>query len=230
VTAIIEARGLTKIHNRNRPDEVTALRDADCAVAAGECVILRGPSGSGKTTLLSLVGCMARPTAGAVLVEGRDVGRLPERFLTEVRRSTFGFVFQNNNLLGGLTVEENVVLPLVPLAMGFDAMRRRAEAVLETMDLLPKRCVKAGRLSGGEQQRVALARALVAGPRIVIADEPTAHLDRALAERLMATFGTLHREGVTLLIATHDPFVADQPFAGQVIEMRDGRIVGEAAR
>ena len=229
MTILIEARGLTKVYNRNRSDEVTALHAADCDVAAGECVVLMGPSGSGKTTLLSLVGCMSRPTAGAVRVEGRDVGRLPERFLTEVRRSTFGFVFQHYHLLHGLSVEENVTLPLVPLPLGFDAMRRRSDAVLEKLDLLPKRRVKAGRLSGGEQQRVAIARALIGGPRVLIADEPTAHLDRALAARLMEILAALNAEGMTLLIATHDPFVAGQPFVTGVLRMRDGRIE-EAAR
>jgi putative ABC transport system ATP-binding protein len=226
---LIEARHLTKIHNRRKPDEITALHDASFSVEAGACAVFRGPSGSGKTTLLSLVGCMARPTSGEILVEGRDVGRLPERFLTDIRRRTFGFVFQQYHLFPDLCAEDNVLLPLVPLPLPVERMRRRAAEVLEKLDLSPKRRVKVSRLSGGEQQRVALARALIGEPRILIADEPTAHLDRALAGQLMGIFRTLREDGVTLLIATHDPFVFGQPFVTRLFDLKDGHLAAEAS-
>jgi putative ABC transport system ATP-binding protein len=173
---------------------------------------------------------MARPTAGRLEVAGREVGRLPERFLTEVRRSTFGFIFQQFHLLPQVSVLENVLLPLYPLPVGLPEMRRRAGALLERFGLSGKRAVRAGHLSGGEQQRVAVARALVNAPRILIADEPTAHLDRQHAGELLGLLGELNGEGMTIVIATHDPFVCEHPLVTRTFEMRDGRIERESGR
>lgn len=221
---MIQVDQASKIFHPRRPDEVRALTDASLAVADGAVCVLKGPSGSGKSTLLSLIGCMARPTSGQVAVAGRDVSRLPERFLTEVRRSTFGFIFQQFHLLPDVSVLENVMLPLYPLPLGHKAMRLRAEAQLERFGLAGKRAGRAGSLSGGEQQRVAIARALVNAPQILIADEPTAHLDRQNSLELLDLFAELHRDGVTLVIATHDPLVHDHPLVTQTVSMRDGRI------
>jgi putative ABC transport system ATP-binding protein len=163
-------------------------------------------------------------------VAGRDVGRLPERFLTEVRRTTFGFIFQQFHLLPEVSVLENVLLPLYPVPLGFREMRRRAEAQLERFGLAGKRAVRAGSLSGGEQQRVAIARALVNAPQILIADEPTAHLDRQNSLELLDLFAELRRDGVTLLIATHDPLVHDHPLVTHSFAMCDGRLADLAGR
>jgi putative ABC transport system ATP-binding protein len=222
---LIRTENLSKVFHPRRPDEMRAVTAVSLAVERGEVAVLKGPSGSGKTTLLSLLGCMARPTSGRLEVAGRDVGRLPERFLTEVRRSTFGFIFQQFHLLPGVSVLENVLLPLYPLPVGFGEMRRRAESLLERFGLGGKRAVRCGRLSGGEQQRVAVARALVNAPQILIADEPTAHLDRHNAAELLDLLAELNREGMTIVVATHDPFVYDHALVTRTFAMRDGCIV-----
>jgi putative ABC transport system ATP-binding protein len=224
MTPLIGIEQLCKTFHAGRPDEMRAVIDVSLTVERGAVTVFKGPSGSGKSTLLSLVGCMARPTSGRVVVGGRDVGRLPERFLTEVRRATFGFIFQQYHLLPEVSVLDNVLLPLYPLPLGFAEMRRRAEVQLGRFGLAGKRAVRTGALSGGEQQRVAIARALVNDPQILIADEPTAHLDRHNALALLELFGELNREGVTLLIATHDPLVHDCPLVTHSFAMRDGRI------
>ena len=221
----IVAEGVTKTYNPGQPDEVVALQAATVSFRRGELAALKGPSGSGKTTLLSVLGCMSRPTAGRVIVNGRDVAKLPEQFLTEVRRKSFGFIFQQFHLIKGVDVLENVLLPLYPVDVGMREMKQRAEAVLAKLRIWDKRHVKANRLSGGEQQRVAIARALINDPEIIVADEPTAHLDSELSSELLAILGALNQEGRTVLIATHDPCVYGSPRVGRVIEMRDGRVV-----
>ncbi len=223
---LIHAQGVSKVYNRGKPDEVAAVQDASLAVNRGETLVLKGPSGSGKTSLLSLVGCMSRPSAGKILVDGRDVAKLSERFLTGVRRSTFGFIFQQFNLVRDLSVQDNVLLPLYPLDTGLAEMRRRAGRVLERLDLAGKIHRKVRQLSGGEQQRVAIARALINNPEILVADEPTAHLDSRLAGELLEILGELKREGKTILIATHDPVIFDHPLVDRSVEMHDGRICG----
>ena len=229
MAALIETSDLHKTYNAGRPDEVRALQGVSVEVAAGEVVALKGPSGSGKTTLLSLLGCMSRPTSGLVTVDGRDVSKLPERFLTDVRRRTFGFIFQQFNLLRDLSVVDNILLPLYPRDCPPKEMHRRAESLLEQLDLDRRRHLKVRQLSGGEQQRVAVARALVGDPRVIVADEPTAHLDSDLAAELMAILADLHERGRTIVIATHDPFVFDHPLVSRVVAMRDGRLAGEGA-
>lgn len=221
---LIRAREVTKVYNARQPDEVRAVDGISLDVRRGEVVVLKGPSGSGKTTLLSIIGCMARPTSGRVEVGGRDVARLPERFLTAVRRETFGFIFQQYNLIRDLPLQENILLPLYPLAMPDREMRRRADHVLRLLDLDRRRHVKVGKLSGGEQQRAAIARALINEPDVLVADEPTAHLDRPLAGELLGILQNLNRDGKTILIATHDPLIYDHPFVHQTVAMRDGRL------
>lgn len=225
---LIETADLHKIYNSGRPDEVRALQGVSLTIGAGEVVALKGPSGSGKTTLLSLLGCMSRPTSGRVTVAGRDVSKLPERFLTEVRRRTFGFIFQQFNLLRDLSVLDNVLLPLYPVDCPPQEMRRRAGELLDQLGLDRRRQLKVRQLSGGEQQRVAIARALVNAPQIIVADEPTAHLDSELAGELLEILGRLHDQGKTIVIATHDRFVFDHPLIDRVIAMRDGRREGNA--
>ena len=225
---LIETVDLYKTYNPGRPDEIRALQGVSVQIGAGEVVALKGPSGSGKTTLLSLLGCMSRPTSGRVTVAGRDVSRLPERFLTEVRRQTFGFIFQQFNLLRDVGVLENVLLPLYPQDCPPREMRRRAEELLDRLGLGRRRQLKVRQLSGGEQQRVAIARALVNAPQIVVADEPTAHLDSELAAELLEILSGLHREGKTIVIATHDRFVFEHALITRVVAMRDGRLAAEA--
>jgi putative ABC transport system ATP-binding protein len=224
---LIQTEGATKVYNPGRPDEVCALDGVTVGVARGEVVAITGPSGSGKTTLLSLIGCMARPTSGRIIVGGRDVARISEEMLTRVRRQKFGFIFQQFNLISDLSVIDNVMLPLYPLAVGPAEMRRRAEAVLETLELGEKKARPVRKLSGGEQQRVAVARALMNEPEIIVADEPTAHLDQKLSDDLMRILQNLNRDGKTIVIATHDALIYEHAIVDRVIAMRDGRIDAE---
>lgn len=225
MTVLIETEQLCKIYNRHRPDEVVALEDVSFSIEKGEVVVLKGPSGSGKTSLLSLIGCMTRPTSGSILLDGKDVAKLPERFLAKIRRDCFGFVFQQFNLLRDLSVFDNILLPLYPSELTTAAMQARAEAVLEQLGIANKCRMKIGQLSGGEQQRVAIARALINQPEIIIADEPTAHLDSKLAEELLAILTRLKQAGKTIIIATHDPDVYQHPLIDRCYAMHDGSLL-----
>ncbi len=223
-------RGISKVFNRGRPNEVCALTDVSLDTRLHEATVIQGPSGSGKTTLLGLIGCMARPTSGRIFLGEREITSLPERFLTEVRRATFGLIFQQFNLIRGLSALENVMVPAFPTGEKYSQLRRRA---LETMDLLNiagKAATSVELLSGGEAQRVAIARALINSPAVIVADEPTAHLDTPLAHEFMGIMMDLKRNGRTLIFASHDPIVCDWALADRVVEMRDGRIVGDRSR
>lgn len=222
--AFIQVQGLSKIYNYGQADEVRALTDISLAIEQGEVVVLTGPSGSGKTSLLSLIGCMGRPTQGKVIVAGTDVVKLPERFLTEVRRNRFGFIFQQFNLIREISVLDNVLLPLYPLDIGMGVMKDKAQPILEKLKIADKKNQKIKNLSGGEQQRVAIARALINEPEVIIADEPTAHLDRKLAQEFLDILSILHEDGKTVVIATHDPFVSENRLVGKAVFMRDGRM------
>jgi putative ABC transport system ATP-binding protein len=227
VNPLIAATDVTKVFNRGRPDEVAALHRVCVEIGRGDVAVLKGPSGSGKTTLLSLIACMARPTSGRILLDGRDVAKLPERFLTQLRRRRFGFIFQQFHLVRGVSVLENVLLPLYPLEVGFAAMRARGEEVLRRLRIWDRRRLRPNQLSGGEQQRVAIARALINDPDIVIADEPTAHLDRELSAEFLDILQGINGEGKTIVIATHDPFVYEHPLVKTVLRLRDGWIEGQ---
>ncbi len=224
---MIELRGVRKVFNAGRPDELVAVDDVSLAVAARTVTVLQGPSGSGKTTLLALVGAMARPTSGRIFVEGREITRLPERFLTAVRRRTFGFVFQHFNLLPGVSALENVMLPAYPLGEARSRLRRRALDLLDLLRVAARARWRADRLSGGEAQRVAIARALVNDPAVVIADEPTAHLDTALSREFMRVVARLRERQKTVIVASHDPIVYEAREVDRVVTMRDGRVAGE---
>lgn len=224
---VLSVAGVTKVYNPGLPDEWAAVRDVSLEVREAETTVLAGPSGSGKTSLLTLLGCMARPTSGTVAVRGRNVSKLPERFLAEVRRTTFGFVFQQFHLVRDVSVLENVLLPLYPLPLGFRAMRERALEVLTRLRIADKAHSRAGRLSGGEQQRVAIARALINDPAVIIADEPTAHLDSRLSLEFLDLLAALKDEGRTVVVASHDPLVIDHPMVEKRVFLHDGR-VGEA--
>lgn len=224
--ALIKAEDVTRIYNRGRPDEMIALQGISLSIDQGAVAVLKGPSGSGKTSLLSLIGCMCRPTEGKIVVDGKDVVKLPERFLTTIRRKKFGFIFQQFHLIKELTVLDNVLLPLYPTDIGIKKMQQKADRILEKLRLTEKRRSKIKSLSGGEQQRVAIARALINDPMIIIADEPTAHLDAQLAEEFMGILSVLHDEGRTVIIATHDPFIHEHPLVTTLISLRGGCLEG----
>jgi putative ABC transport system ATP-binding protein len=222
---MIELNHIRKVFNEGLPNEYIAIHDLTLDIAAHQVTVLKGPSGSGKTTLLSLLGCMARPTAGRIRLAGREITSLPERFLTQIRRQTFGFIFQQYNLLKGISVIENVMLPAYPLGESFSLMKQWAGQLLEMFNLASKATAKVEWLSGGEAQRVAIARALVNRPAVIIADEPTAHLDTRLSREFMDIMGTFKTQGKTILIASHDPMVHESEIVDRVVQMRDGRII-----
>ena len=226
---MITVRDITRTFNSGRPNEFTALRGVSLTVNFHEVTVIKGPSGSGKTTLLGVIGCMARPTSGRIFLGEREITSLPERFLTDVRRRTFGFIFQQFNLIKGLTALENVMAPAYPTGEKHSLLRERALATLEMFDLAGKAASRVEWLSGGEAQRVAIARALINNPEVIIADEPTAHLDTKLSHEFMAIMGRLTGEGKTIILASHDPIVYDADLADRVIDMRDGQLLADEA-
>ena len=224
---MIELRDVRKAFNQGRPNEFWAIRGVSLSLEANRITVLKGPSGSGKTTLLSMIGCLARPTEGRILLEDRLLSGLPERFLTEIRRRTFGFIFQQFNLIKGLSVLENVMLPAYPLGEPRRTLESGAHALLGQFGLADKAEYRVEWLSGGEAQRTAICRALINGPRVLVADEPTANLDTARSRDFMRIVGELKAAGKTVLLSSHDPEVYDAPQVDRVIEMRDGRLAGD---
>lgn len=225
---MIELHTVSKIFNQGLPNECRALREVSVRLERGGITVFKGPSGSGKTTLLALVGCLARPTSGRITLNGRLLSNLPERFLTDIRRHTFGFVFQQFNLIRGLTVLDNVMLPAYPLGRPHHELKSAAYELLERFGLGGKALNRVEWLSGGEAQRVALARALINDPAVVIADEPTANLDSTLSREVLALLGDLATQGRTVLISSHDPLIIEATLVNRLIELRDGQILGAA--
>jgi putative ABC transport system ATP-binding protein len=222
--SLVVADALTKIYRRGA-EEVRALDGVSFELAAGEFAAVVGPSGAGKTTLLHMLGCMERPTSGRLLLEGRPVDGMKESELTRTRLEQIGFVFQHFGLIPTLTVAENVALPNTfaarPLARG--AVGARVHALLERVGLLPRREHRPHQLSGGEMQRVAIARSLMNGPRLLLADEPTGNLDSVTAAGVVALLRDLHREGLTVVVVTHNEALAER--ADRRLVMADGRLV-----
>ena len=222
--AVIKTNNVSKVYNPGMADEIKAVTDVTIQINKAEVTVLKGPSGSGKTTLLSLIGGMSRPTQGNIYINDKDVAKLPERFLAQIRRKTFGFIFQQFNLIKDISVIENVMLPLFPLDIGVREIKARAESILEDLNILNKKNMKVKRLSGGEQQRVAIVRALINQPEIILADEPTAHLDTKLSQELLDILKKMNAQGKVIIIGTHDPLVYESTLVNRIIEMRDGMV------
>lgn len=221
---MIAVRGLRKVY-RTGAGDVEALAGIDLDVAGGEMVAIMGPSGSGKSTLMHILGCLDRPTEGEYVLAGEVVARRTDDELARIRNRLVGFVFQQFNLLPRLTALENVELPLLYRRVPSAERRRRAKEALEAVGLGDRLHHLPTQLSGGQQQRVAIARALAAGPRLLLADEPTGALDSASGEEVLALFQELHRAGQTVVIVTHDRDVALH--CQRIVHMRDGRLVRE---
>ena len=227
---MITTHKISKVFNAGRPNEFCALHEVSLGIRLRETTVLKGPSGSGKTTLLGLLGCMARPTTGRIFLNEREITSLPERFLTEIRRSTFGFIFQQFNLVRGISALDNVMIPAYPNGEKFSLLRKRAMDTLEMFNLDNRADTKIEYLSGGEAQRIAIARALINNPSVIIADEPTAHLDTKLSHEFMGIMQDLSAKGTTIILASHDPIVYHSRQINRIIEMRDGRVVNEENR
>jgi putative ABC transport system ATP-binding protein len=224
MATVLRAQGLAKTYSGDGI-EVLALRGVDLEVDAGEFVAVMGPSGCGKSTLLHLLGGLDRPTAGSIELDGRRVESLSEAAWAVLRRRELGFVFQFFNLVGTLTVAENVELPARLVGASPAEARRRREELLERLGVSARADTLPSRLSGGQQQRVAIARALVNRPAMLLADEPTGNLDSASAAEVLGLLRELKADGQTLVLVTHDARVAAS--ADRVLAMRDGLVVDE---
>lgn len=223
--SVIEMADISRVYPMGE-EEIHAVNRVSFVVESGEFVAIMGPSGSGKSTLMNLIGCLDTPTGGTYRLRQREVGRLDDDALAEIRNTHIGFVFQSFNLLARLTALENVELPLV---YGRMPPAERREKALETLDLVglaSRASHRPDQLSGGQRQRVAIARALVHSPALLLADEPTGNLDSETSAEIMALFDRLNREGHTIAMVTHDPEVAAR--AHRILRMKDGRLEAEA--
>jgi putative ABC transport system ATP-binding protein len=221
---IVSLRSLTKVYHLGSV-EVRALDRLSLDIRGGEFVAIMGPSGSGKSTLLNILGCLDRPTDGSYVLGGEDVSTLRDNQLSDRRCRFLGFVFQSYNLIPQLTVLENIEIPLFYQGLSPRKSRHRALALAQQVGLEDRTKHRPVELSGGQQQRVAIARALANDPLVILADEPTGNLDSATGEEIMEVIRSLHRQGKTIVLVTHDVGISDT--AERVINLRDGRILSE---
>lgn len=221
----LEVRQLVKTFYQGKPNMHKALQGIDLAVGAGKAVVLQGTSGSGKTTLLTILGCLAKPTSGEYVCLGERVSKWSEKFLTSFRREKIGIIFQQFQLIQGFTVFENIALPLIPQKLSYPTLQKKVTEAATLANITHKLNDKIELLSGGEQQRTAVARAIVNKPKILLADEPTSHLDRENASQILALFQQLKDTGTTLLLTTHDELVAKHTLVDAVLQMQDGKLL-----
>jgi len=224
--AVVETRELVKTY-RMGDVEVPALRGISLSIGPGEFLAVMGASGSGKSTFMNLIGCLDRPTRGAYLLGGRDVGKLSRDQLARVRGQQIGFVFQGFNLLPRTSALENVELPLLYQGIASRERHRRASEALERVGLGDRLDHSPAQLSGGQQQRVAIARALVNRPALLLADEPTGNLDSRTSVEVMGIFQDLNEQGLTVLLVTHEPDIAEH--ARRVVTFKDGLLLSDVA-
>jgi putative ABC transport system ATP-binding protein len=223
---VIKTLELTKVYEMGS-EQVHALRGVDVEIHKGEYVAIMGPSGSGKSTLMNLIGCLDSPTSGKYWLAGRLVSDLDDDELAFIRNKEIGFVFQTFNLLPRATALHNVELPLIYNGTPAEERIEKAKKALERVDLMDRMTHKPNELSGGQRQRVAIARALVNSPSIVLGDEPTGNLDSKTGEEIMALFESLHHQGNTIILVTHENDIAQH--AHRVIHIRDGKIASDEA-
>ncbi len=219
--AIIKIQDITKFYKVGN-QLVKALNGVDMNVNRNEFVALMGPSGSGKSTLMNIIGCLDTPTAGSYILNQKDVSRMIDDELAEIRNKEIGFIFQTFNLLPRYSTLENVALPLVYAGIGKTERNKRASEVLEQVGLGDRMKHKPNELSGGQRQRVAVARALVNEPSIILADEPTGNLDTKTSYEIMALLDDIHRSGNTIILVTHEEDIAQH--AKRIVRLRDGKI------
>lgn len=203
-------------------NELQVLKGIDMDIFKNEYVALMGPSGSGKSTLMNILGCLDSPSGGKYILNGKDVSRMPDNDLAEVRNQEIGFVFQQFNLLPRLTAAENVALPLIYNGIGKKERYDRAMEVLGKVKLVDRSHHKPNELSGGQCQRVAIARALINNPSIILADEPTGNLDSKTSYEIMDILGKIHLDGNTVILVTHEEDIS--MFAHRIIRLKDGQV------
>ena len=224
MSAMIETKSLVKNY-RTEEIETTALNEVNISIKEGEFVSIMGPSGCGKSTLLNVLGMIDSPSSGEYIFMGQEVGGLPERKRSDVRKHNLGFVFQSFNLIDELTVFENVELPMLYTKVPSAERKARVEELLESMNIMHRRNHFPQQLSGGQQQRVAVARAIVNRPKLILADEPTGNLDSSNGDDVMKVLSQLNSEGTTIVMVTHSPYCAE--FGNRIIRLLDGQVVTE---
>lgn len=221
--SLIKLEDVWKIYQLDKV-ELTALKGVSLDIDRGAFVAVMGPSGSGKSTLLNMIGCLDIPTRGKVYLKEKDISKLSENELAQLRGRTIGFVFQEFNLLPHLTALENVMLPMIFQGMALEERKKRAKEILNSVGLAERVSHQPGELSGGERQRVAIARAFANDPEVVIADEPTGNLDSTTGKKIMELLVNFHqKEKKTIVVVTHDPQIAG--YSEQIVNIKDGQIV-----
>jgi len=223
-SAVIQLQGLQRRYVMGA-EFIDALRAVDLYVEANEYLAIMGQSGSGKSTLMNIIGCLDRPTAGEYWLNGQRVSKMNDRKLARARNQAIGFVFQTFNLLPRMTALANVEVPLIYSGMKRKERFRRAKSALETVGLGDRMMHRPSEMSGGQRQRVAVARALVTNPSILLADEPTGNLDSSTGNEIMKLFDSLHEQGNTLIVVTHEQHVADH--ASRIVRLSDGDIISD---
>ena len=221
---LLEVKNICKTYG-NGETAVKALKDVSFSVPKGEYVAIVGESGSGKSTLLNMIGALDTPTSGKVLIDGKDIFSMNDKKLTVFRRRNIGFIFQAFNLVPELTVEQNIIFPVLLDYQKPD--KKYLEELLAVLNLKERRNHLPSQLSGGQQQRVAIARAVVANPKLILADEPTGNLDSKNGKEVMELLNELNKEGTTIVMVTHSQH--DAGFAGRIINLFDGQVVTEVS-
>jgi putative ABC transport system ATP-binding protein len=222
---MIQLQNITKIFQTSKVDTITALDSINLSFNSGEIILLKGASGSGKSTILSLLGALSKPTTGEIIIDKKRISKLPDDFASSFRQEHIGFIFQKYNLIETLSVKENIMLPLYPLGLESDILDKKALHVMERFKIDHKQNITISNLSGGEQQRVAIARAHINDPKIILADEPTANLDKELSLNFIKILKELKQSNKTIIVATHDPIFFDLDFIDRVVEIENGKII-----
>jgi putative ABC transport system ATP-binding protein len=222
---MIELKNITKKYTISNFESITALNKINLTFKEGELVILRGASGSGKSTILSLIAGLHKPTTGEVIVDNKRISKLTDDFASLYRRENIGFVFQKYNLIPNLSVKENIILPLIPNNIDENKLQLKLVSSMQKFNISHKENILVKNLSGGEQQRVAIARAHINNPKIILADEPTANLDKKLSEDFISILKELKNSNKTIIIATHDPLFFDLDIIDRIICIENGQII-----
>jgi len=221
--ALIKLENVWKIYQLGKI-KLTILKNISLEIVPGAFVVILGPSGSGKSTFLNMVGCLDLPTKGKVFLDGKDISKMSEDELAQVRGKKIGFIFQQFNLLQNLNALENVMMPMIFQGKSEMERQERAKSLLISFGLGERILHRPSELSGGEQQRIAIARSLANNPEIIVADEPTGNLDSTIGKKIMEILINLHqKEGKTIVVVTHDPIIAN--YSNQIINIKDGQLV-----